>query len=519
MSSNKRPGAEPLRQPGLTRLEVLGYGLRQDQWASFPNDVQIDFDPPPVNGFTNMRWKRTLNMGEILQVNGRFSHTEPGKVLHLRLLDPALNIVKDTPVNSGQFFNLSVPVKARGHLEYRIQAWRGDRLLSEQPVPVTALVAPPLGIMIEQSAPSFETRQLKNYAAVNGHRVLVNSAISKGKSISQTANLPVASETSLSPQTLAAQDVLIMDGRALVNLPDTRRQWLESAVEDGLGLLVLADAVLLDNFDKLSRDLLSGFQLSPQPDPEVQVFPRLLTDTAIQWQEPLPVQATRLSVDNGEILVDDNLGNALLVNRKSGMGNISISLIRQSHGWSTSGNMIDWSNYWSSVIASIAKPRDGSYLLHPGDSDFYRRNQRAAICALTTEEGLSVQISPTDSEEQTVVELILATDVLNSARQCAYFWPTTDGWHQVQLVSSISNTVLDRAAIHIFQTGDWLAQQRVQRVQATRARAAGTIAASANASQKQVTRAVSVFWPWLILVLSATLLWLERKLTPVSKPE
>lgn len=507
----------PLREPNLTRLEVLGYGLSQDQWTSFPSDVQIDFDPPPVNGFTNTRWKRTLSIGETLQVNGRYLHTQVDKVLHLRLLDPANNIVKDTPVIGSQFFNLSVPVKARGNLEYRIQAWSGDKLLSEQPVPVTVNTPPPLGIMIEQSAPSFETRQLKDYAAANGHRVLVNSAISKGKSISQTANLPAGTETSLSPQTLASQDVLIMDGRALVDLPDTRKQWLIEAVEGGLGLLVLADSVLLDNFDKLSRDLLIGFQLSPQPDPEAEVIPRLVADPTLQWQEPLPAQAISLSADNGEILVDDNRGNALVINRKAGMGNISISLIRQSHGWLTSGNMIDWSNYWSSVIASIAKPRDVSYLLHSGDSDFYRMNKRTAICALTTEEGMSVVIDPAVAEEQTTaIELKLAADDLNSARQCAYFWPQNSGWHQVQLMSDISNSALDQTAIYIFQPYDWLAQQRAERAQATRVRAAGTIAALAAKPQEQVTYAVSVFWPWLILVLSATLLWLERKLTPVN---
>ncbi len=510
----------PLREPNLTRLEVLGYGLSKDQWVSFRNDVQIDFDPPPVNGFTNTRWKRTLSIGEILQINGRYQYTQQDRVLKLRLLDPAQNIVRETPVIGSQFFKLSVPVKARGNLEYRIQAWSGDKLLSEQPVPVTVNSPPPLGIMIEQSAPSFETRQLKDYAAANGHRMLVNSAISKGKSISQTANLPAGTETSLSPQTLASKDVLIMDGRALVNLPDTRRQWLMEAVEGGLGLLVLADSVLLDDFDKLSRDLLSGFQLSPQPDPEAEVIPRLVTDPNLQWQEPLPAQAISLSADDADILVDDNRGHALVINRKAGMGNISISLIRQSHGWITSGNMIDWSNYWSSVIASIAKPRDDSYLLHSGDSDFYRENQRTAICALTTEDGLSVLIAPAGAEEQTTaIEMKLAADELNSARQCAYFWPKNSGWHQVQLISNISNSILDLTAIYIFQPDDWRAQQRAERAQATQVRAAGTVAASAAKSQEQVTKAVSVFWPWLILVLTATLLWLERKLTPVSNLE
>ena len=506
-----------IREPNLTRLEVLGYGLSKDQWTGFPNDVQIDFDPPTNNGFTSTRWKRTLSIGETLQVIGRYLQARPDEVLHLRLLDPAQNVVKDTPVIGGQIFKLSVPVKARGHLEYRIQAWSGDKLLSEQLVPVTVNTPPPLGIMIEQSAPSFETRQLKNYAVANGHRMLVNSTISKGKSISQTANLPTDTETSLSPQTLASQDVLIMDGRALVDLPDTRRQWLTEAVEGGLGLLVLADSVLLDNFDNLSRELLSGFQLAPKSDPEAEVIPRLMTDPTLQWQEPLPEQAISLSAVDADILVDDNRGNALVINRKAGAGNISISLIRQSHSWLTSGNMVDWSNYWSSVIAAIAKTRDGSYLLHSGDSDFYRENQRTAICALTTEEELSVLIGSTVAEEQTTpVELKLATDDLNSARQCVFFWPKSSGWHQVKLVSNISNSVLDQTAIYIFEPDDWLAQQRAERAQATRARAAGTIATSANESQKEVTKAVNVFWPWLILVLSATLLWLERKLTPVS---
>ena len=506
-------GQLQLREPALNAIEVHGYGLDQDQWQNFSNDLQIDFKPPAINGFTAMRWQRSLVEGETLVVSGYYQSPDADAIIELRLLDPADNIVDEARIKNGQEFSLTTAVKARGNLEFKLQAWNSEIQLSDQVVPIESGSGARFNIMIRQSAPSFETRALKNYAASNGHRLRLDTDISKGKNLSQSANQPGDVDTSFSPTVLAEQDVLIMDGRALVNLPLTQREWLMDAVENGLGLLVLADSALLQHIGELNTNILNGFHLAPLTDAETMVNPRLLTRGASNWQEPLLVAAMQLTADDADVLIDDEHGRSQVVRRSKGRGYISISLINHSHSWLTSGQRADWGDYWSALIANLARQRGGSYLLAQAETDFYRVNQRSEVCVLTDEKNASVAIrANTPQGTQDFFELQLAPDTLNSPRQCVYFWPEAGGWQQIQLLSGDRESILDKKAIYVFQADQWLAQQRKQRVQATRTKATIRTSMPREAPAKWVSEPISPFWLWLTLVLSATLLWLERKL-------
>lgn len=503
----------PLREPALSEIEIRGYGLDRDQWQGFPEFVQVRFKPPVINGFTSMQWQRSVNEGENLLVSGYFQQSDADAIIQVRLLDPAANIVDETRLKSGEAFSLSTAVKARGNLEYGLQAWSSGILLSEQVVTLVSGTESRLNIMIRQSAPSFETRALKNYAATGGHRLRLNSDISKGKNISQSANLPTTSDTTLSPQVLAEQDILIMDGRALVETPPTQLQWLIDAVENGLGLILLADSSLLENINGLDTKLLNGFDLSPLSIDKVMVVPRLLTGGQNNWQLPVKTAAMQLHADDADVLIDDGDGRNLVVKRTKGLGNIGISLISHSHHWLTAGQQSDWGDYWSALITSLARQRSGSYLLPQREDGIYRVNQRTAVCAFTTEKEVKVMIDAATSDgQQSTLELQPAADKLGSPRQCVFFWPEFGGWHQLKLVSARHENVLDQKSIYIFGTDQWLAQQRDERVRATRARNMNSTGHLSETAQKWVYEPLSLFWLWLTLVLSATFLWLERKL-------
>jgi len=114
------------------------------------------------------------------------------------------------------------------------------------------------------------------------------------------------------------------------------------------------------------------------------------------------------------------------------------------------------------------------------------------------------------------LELPLAADSLGSPRKCAYFWPLVNGWHQLELNSSGAESRPDQKAVYVFRDDQWPAQQREMRVTATRAIASGNNAPRPESELKQVIEPLGVFWPLLLLVLSATFLWLERKLDFVT---
>lgn len=502
-----------LREPALSAIEIHGYGLARSQWQHFSKTIQVDFTPPDIHGFTSMRWQRSLNEGEALRVSGRYQQADADAIVQLRLLDPAANIVDEARLKSGQGFNLATTVKARGNLAYRLQAWDSENLLSEQTVPFESVSGPHLNIMIKQSAPSFETRALKNYAAANGHRIRLNSDISKDKSISQSANLPAGSDTGFSPQILAEQDVLIMDGRALAGLNPNQRQWLNDAVAQGLGLLLLADSTVLESISSFDTNLLQGFHLTPLPGNAETAIPRLLTGEPNVWQAPLKTAAMQLNANDADVLIDDGNGRSLVLKRAKGLGNIGVSLISHSHSWLTAGRQSDWGAYWSTLITGLARQRSGSYLIPQQENDFHRVNQRTAVCAFTTEKESKLKInSVTSHGQQPGFEIQPATDSFGSPRQCVYFWPEVSGWHQLQLVSAGQDSILDQKAIYVFQADQWLAQQREQRVNATRAMSVNRSTVLPETAQKWISEPLTLIWPWLILVLSATLLWLERKL-------
>ncbi len=506
-------GQLELREPALSTIEVAGYGLEQDQWPDIPGNVRIEFKPPGISGFTGMRWQRVLAEGETLQVSGYYRSSATGNIIDLQLLDPAANIVDETRLKGGQPFKLATSVKASGHLEYRLQARVADTLQSEQLVPVEVGTLTRLNIMIEQSAPSFETRALKNYAAASGHALRINTVISKDKTISQSTNLPTETDTAFSPPTLAVQDVLIMDGRALVNLPASRRQWLTEAVDNGLGLLVLADSALLEHIGELNTNLLSGFQLSPSNEMENTAIPRLLTGAAGHWQEPLTVATMQLDSADADVLVDDGHDRNLVVRRTRGLGYIAISLISHSHDWLTAGHRADWSEYWAALLSALARQREESFLLPQSETDFFRVNRRTAVCAFSSEVNTNVVITaPASRQGSNPIELQLVKDALDSPRQCGFFWPDSGGWHRLQLFSADHETILDEQAIYIFREDQWLAQQRDQRVKATRARALSDRHPLAGPTENRVSEPLGLFWLWLTLILSATLLWLERRL-------
>lgn len=506
-------GQLQLREPALSNIDVRGFGLSRAQWQSLPPDIGITFRAPAVSGFTGMHWPRTLVAGETLHIGGHFSDPTVKTVITLRLLGPAGSMVDESRSRNGDYFSLSTRPRSSGNLIYTLQAWSGDVLLSKQPVTTSVGTAATINIMVQQSAPSFETRRLKNYAASIGAQVLINTQISRGKSITQSANLPDEADISFSPQTLTGQDILIMDGRALVQLVDQQREWLSDAITDGLGLLILADTSLLEEFEKPGRSLLPGFKLTANPDAQAEAVPRLVSNPASGWQQPLPFAAMQLQASDADILIDNGQGGALVINKSKGLGHIAISLINQSHRWLTGGSSDHWSDYWASLIAAVGRARSDSYLLPPSDKSFFKVGERTPVCAMSSGENLAATIVSTSSiYTQPGFDIPLSADSLGSPRQCGWFWPQQNGWRQVYLHTDTSGQLLDQQGLFIFKKHQWLAQSRHERMLDTLDRSSINAGMQTKSNtEKWVSEPLEVFWLYLLLVTSASLLWLERK--------
>jgi len=513
-------GQLTLREPALSSVQLIGYGLSKAQWQQIPEDVQIKFKALPLVDFVDMRWPHTLMMGQTMSIQGSFNGAESDAILELRLLDPAGQEINQKRIRSGEHFSLLVRPKSQGNILYRLQAWEKDKLLSDQPVTVSVAIATPLQIMVKQSAPSFETRQLKDFAATTGTEVQIYTRTSKGKSITQMVNQAEASETTFSPASLAASDWLIIDGRALTDLPATQRQWVYEAVQAGLGVLVLADESLLKDFSKLADNLLRGFSISADTDSDDEVIPQLVSVPGFQNELPLPLFPIRLTANTDQapldIIVSDQNARALVASRPVGLGKVAIGLISQSYRWVTAGHRTSWSNYWSVLSAALSRAQSNAILIAPADNEFYSENQRARVCAFASQEDVSVRITSSGKPDQPAgneFDLPLTADSLGSARKCGWYWPVSAGWQQIQLLSNGSSEILDNQSIYVWRNDQWPGQKRFERRNASNERLAQSKwTAAQSALEKRATEPLNIFWLWLLFITSASALWLERKL-------
>ncbi len=521
-------GQLPLREPALSRLEVVGFGLDKAQWSAFPQQLQLDFKPPPLTGPVDLRWSRQLFSGERLQISGRWLDPGSGSITELVLTDPAGMAVDEIRVRDGDRFSLSSVPRSAGNLVYTLGP--ADKQTQSEAVTVFVAIQKPVMLMVQQSAPSFESRALKNWAAGNGTTVIVQSQTSLDSTITQWVNVPKFSPDStlnssmdntgiiFSPQLLSRLDLLIMDGRALVALRQPQLTWLESAVQNGLGLLVFLDDSLLAADP---TGLLAGLELKRDANLATEVIP--------YWRgrNPGPIGEQKMPVANikiattpgkppsGRSLISDASGRTLNLVREYGLGRVSITALRERHRWLTSGRRDLYGQYWSRLMTEIARPNQQSYLLPATETSIAQARQHTDVCAMSKQTDLAIEIRLLPAGVSDSLQMVLPADPMGSQRRCSWFYPPQAGWYSVSLKSLKDDNILDTKNIYVSSASQWLSHKRWQRQLATRQRATQFNTASSSPdgiTWQQIAVPVKLFWPWFLLLLSCTALWLERKL-------
>ena len=213
--------------------------MTMQQWQRFKqrkgsNDPAISVTlkkGSAVTGLVSMRWQRQLNRGQWQRVSGVLQ-VAPAEakgnlqqtLYHVYLKDPAGQVVAQQAVRDGETFELLVNVKTEGLWQYQLALAKAsdDITVVEENLAFEVTRPSFAKLLIRQSAPSFETRHVKNWAVEQGAQVTVETQISKNRYISQHANYPqedrsdektaqVDSFDTLS--TLNQYDLLIIDAR------------------------------------------------------------------------------------------------------------------------------------------------------------------------------------------------------------------------------------------------------------------------------------------------------------------
>jgi hypothetical protein len=498
-------GQLPLRESALGTLTVTGHGLDAAQWRRFPDDLAIDFDPPPLGGLVAAAWQRSLLQGEPLIVTGRYVHVPSENATTIELVDPAGVAVAAHDLLSGDTFELITRPKAPGLLDYRIIIRGKEGELHTEPVPVYVRSDEPPLLYVLQSAPSFETRQLRNWAGDSGATVVVDTVITKGRELRQLVNADQLTDDRLSPALLGITGLAVVDGRAWAGLDAGRRAWFETAVREGMGLLILADGDLAAYLEEDDL-LLQGFGLAERARDNDGYVPMW---EGSESEQQLPLPGFELAQRDGVALTRIDSGEVVEAYRNFGLGRVAISILRERHRWLTSGDEASYTAYWARLMGRLGRPGPLPYLLPLADDAWPRPQRRLRLCAMAGDTDVSFEVAPLQGKP--ILELKSAAPSVGGPRRCAGLWPGRTGWHRARLYAGDADEGRSEAYFYVFGEHEWQTRWRYSRQQATLSRA--STSASDQAAMTRMARVdIDPLWPWLVFMISAGLLWLERRL-------
>lgn len=505
--AQSRPLLDPaqldLQTPALSSLRIVGHGLDASTWRRVPDRLTITFTPPPLLGLVDPHWPRVLQPGATLNVVATAWAPVASSRVVVRLLDPAGVVRDEQSVAHGQSFQLSDVPTAPGEWEYRLQLQvSGEAETLEEPVGLSVASGPLPRFLVVQSAPSFETRQFKNWAADRGAQGVLFTRISRDRSLAEWVNLPTENNHSLTPSLLAATDLALVDGRSLAEFdPDQRAQLLD-AVSAGMGLLILADSDLAQWLDNAPPPPFDAWTLSADshlPPDAIARFPGADED------EPLPRLPYRLQGIAVQPLLNDERGLPLSSQRPWGQGRVAVSVLRDRHRWLTRGDTARFSRYWSWLSSELAR-RPSTPLTMPPQADVVPRpGQRTWLCVVADRAATAHLLDPVTAEE---VDLVAVQDRSGASRWCAATWPKHTGWHRVQWQDAVTGNDLAGQWFRVYEQDDWTADRDWQRQQDTVARAAQTPSPPAAERWREP---VPPLWPLVLFGLCASLLWWERR--------
>ena len=515
----------PIDQQQMANLSIYGNGLTHQQLNLLENS-SIDFYPSPkFLGLIEGSWQKELVLGQPFIVEGAYQQGEQNEpstlakhnIVEIALFDPFDKKVASERVKADEKFTLQTQIKTQGNFVYTLKVINNlEQVISQEHVAVSVKKDPLVKLLIRQSSPSFETRQLKNLLTEQGAMVVVQTQISKEKTISQKLNVrdnkSVINANNFDLALLAQFDLLVIDGRGLLGLSEHEVSVLIAAIEKGLGLYVMVDSSLIaalsknlsaessnDIGSKAINTLLKGFSLSGadlKTHKEVQQLFWVNGST----MSPLKIMLATLNVEQGEVLVKGNQQQVIVATKQKVMGNIALSLFNQSYSLTRQEQALVYSQLWQYLIAKISRNNQQSYWLPQTKNTLNRTNVQSLQCAIATQSSVNV------GQGVSSPQLYLSANIAEKHKVCGYIWPEQKGWMALEL-NDAKNQLLDHRWLYSYSYQDWATWQQSLTHKATKKAMSYAVAKSAINTSTPINKTVL----WLLLFMGCTLLWLDHK--------
>ncbi|MBC6991559.1 hypothetical protein [Hymenobacter sp. BT491] len=491
--------ALPERHPALRRLHVLGRGLPAAD-ASLPGNLQlVQHTPPAFTGFRAAHWNRQLELGKPVELEGFFENTEVAKApvwVYLQAAGTARDSVK-LPTGRGAF-RLHFTPKATGLSVYELGARKqANTTLAREPVPVEVLPTRPLRVLLLASTPSFEFKFLKNQLGTQQHAVALRVGISKGLIQTEFLNQPAHDLSRLTPTLLARYDAVVADAGTLSGLSAGENQALQNAIRSqGLGLIVVADAAALPR----TTPARAGFAVVPRAT-AVTVRPQPLKWPGAPEKATAVVPGSLHLSAGSRALVTDAQQQTLVADRRFGTGRVVIALVPETFRWVLQNATQAYDSYWSYLLSTAARPLAVEERWHVLET--WPHVQQPLTLRLEAAR-LPAQQPTVQRAGAPAARLALRQDVRLPEWRTGQYWPTTAGWHRVQLPQKAAQW------FYVYDTKNWVNAQIID-YQALNNRAKIPASASSDASDT-VQQPWPVAWFFGVFLLAAGFLWLEEKL-------
>jgi hypothetical protein len=491
------------RYPNIRHVHIFGDGLRPDELESIASlQVSLHLAPLP-DGPVAISYPHRIVLGEPLRVQGVW-HVQRRDSLWLYLALHGERCDSLLLVGEGQLpFALNALPKQTGMWLYTLCALRAVRDTAfVGTVPIHVVAPQPTRVLILESAPNFETRTLKQWAAITGNALAIRSMVSREKFFTEFLNTAPFALERLTVSILEKFDVVITDVETVLRLSASEQAALRQAVEAGLGLLMaLSDAPAKGLRE---HDFFLGF-FTAVPESNEGRFVRPQGFSLRQSSSTaLPIAPIRLRHRFGaEVLVQDETGRALVLAAARGLGKVAVSIVQETFRWALEGRRELYADYWSQTLKRLARPNL--------ETDLWAHGMLPTVdlpCQLTLRTLSAAPFAIVKSPSGVCDTLFFRQHPIEPTRWESMFWSREPGWHQVWRMDTADSA---SAAFYVHASHEWTALRRALMQRATQAFAHLHPHDSVHTSVVQTYEPVSPWWFFMLFVVAAAYLWAERK--------
>lgn len=479
--------------PDISSLHILGNGISDHEWERITaRQIRVSYQAPSLPaGFIKAGWPHVIRHGDKLDIYGTYHNTDNDSIkIVLTGLGTAMDSTTITK-DSSQHFQLHCLPAHTGATVYELQAFKGNKLVAEEKVPVNILPGSRTRILFLSSSPGFENKFLASWLYQNNYPAAVRNTVSQGKYEQQFLNLPAVGLQHISSSLLENFDVLIADDMALSALGNNEVAAVRAQLNKGMGLILQTDsAASLSGF---SRSFAIKKQAVQHASARALVLPGQGTKT-----KPLPAeQWFSISHDPyAQPLVTDEQASVIVSSRLSGEGRIILNTAAYTYSWVLSGNEENYSAFWSLLINKAsrqARPQS-------------KWQQSVAFPTVDIPTGLVLE---TTSEQPPIIktdagELYTTQTPYLPDTWMATWWPVHAGWQTL----SGSDTV----SMYVFEKGDWSSAKASELINRNTVHAAQYKSAIEKQNEvRQQEKRVPVFIFYIAFLGACTYLWWEGK--------